>query len=64
MSWIVSLEKRFFMKKYVLLLLVMVLCAGILSGCGASYDAKESTVYFLKDGGVISTDVEAFDTGI
>lgn len=51
------------MKKIVSLVLVFVLCAGLFCGCGASYEADESTVFILKDGGIVSTDVEDFDEG-
>lgn len=48
------------MKKFGRLLsAVFVLC--ILTGCGNSYEADESTVFVLKDGSVVSTDVEDFD---
>ena len=50
------------MKKYSALVLVLILCAGLLSGCGKSYSTEESTVFVLKSGKIISTDVESFDT--
>lgn len=50
------------MKKFLSCALAFVLCVGILSGCGANYDAEESTVYVQKKGKIVSTDVEAFDT--
>lgn len=49
------------MKRILSLALVFVLCTGVFAGCGASYAADESTVFVLKDGGIVSTDVEAFD---
>lgn len=49
------------MKKFTAILLMLVLCVGLLTGCGASYDAEESTVFVLKDGKIVSTDVESFD---
>ncbi len=50
------------MKKYSALILVLIMCVGILSGCGKSYGTEESTVFVLKKGNIISTDVERFDT--
>ncbi len=50
------------MKKYSALILVLVMCLGMLSGCGKSYSTEESTVFVLKKGKIISTDVERFDT--
>lgn len=49
------------MKKFMCLALVFVLCTGMFAGCGANYAADESTVFVLKDGGIVSTDVEEFD---
>ncbi len=49
------------MKRLMALCLIMLLCIGVLSGCGDSYDAEQSTVFILKDGKIITTDVEAFD---
>ena len=42
--------------------LACVLLAGtmILSGCGSSYEASDSTVFILKNGKVVSVDVEDF----
>lgn len=39
----------------------MILCIGMLAGCGASYAVDESTVFVQKDGSIVSTDVEEFD---
>lgn len=50
------------MKKFLSFALAMVLCVGILSGCGTNYNAEESTVYVRKNGKIVSTDVEEFDT--
>lgn len=51
------------MKKFIGFTLLMLLCIGMLVGCGNSYEADESTVFVLKDGKIISTDVEDFDEG-
>ena len=40
----------------------MALCVCLFSGCGANYNATEDTVFLLKNGKVVSTDVEDFDT--
>lgn len=51
------------MKKLVAMLLSLILCLGLLTGCGAkNYAVEESTLFVLKDGKVISTDVEDFDS--
>jgi hypothetical protein len=49
------------MKKWNVTALAVLLCIGMLCGCGASYAADESTVFVLKDGSVVTTDVEEFD---
>lgn len=49
------------MKKFVQVMLVILFSIGVFSGCGQSYEAETSTVFVLKDGKVVSTDVEAFD---
>lgn len=49
------------MKKFGQIVLVMLLAAGMMTGCGTSYKADESTVFVLKDGKIVSTDVEKFD---
>ena len=51
------------MKKFMVWALVAVMCLGMFAGCGASYAADESTVFVLKDGSIVSTDVEDFDEG-
>lgn len=48
------------MKRFKVIALTLLLCIGILSGCGASYEAEESTVFILKDGRIVSTDIEEF----
>ena len=50
------------MKKFGQIVLAMLLVVGMMTGCGASYKADESTVFVLKDGKIVSTDVEKFDT--
>jgi hypothetical protein len=50
------------MKKFIGILLMFVLSVGLLSGCGTNYDAQDSTIYILKSGKIVSTDVEEFDT--
>lgn len=49
------------MKKFVSIVLAMMLCAGLLSGCGVSLDGESSVVYVDKKGTVYSLDVEAMD---
>ncbi len=48
------------MKKLAAIMLAVVLCVGTLAGCGKDYSANESTVFVLKNGKVVSTDVEDF----
>jgi uncharacterized protein YxeA len=48
------------MKKTIATLLALVLCIGMLTGCGTNYATEESTVFVQKDGKVVSTDVESF----
>jgi hypothetical protein len=48
------------MKKTITTLLALVLCIGMLTGCGTNYATEESTVFVQKDGTVVSTDVESF----
>lgn len=50
------------MKKITSIVLAMLLCIGLLTGCGQSYETDKSTVFVKKDGKIVSTDVEAFDT--
>lgn len=52
------------MKKVGALVLALILCVGCLSGCGTNYSTEESTVFVLKKGNIISTDVESFDTSV
>ena len=49
------------MKKAATLLAMLVCSAGLLVGCGDSYEVKDSTVFVEKDGAIISTDIESFD---
>ena len=51
------------MKKILTMTFFSILCAGMLSGCGTDYDTADSTVFAFKDGSIVSTDVEKFDTG-
>ena len=39
----------------------LVTCAVTLASCGTSYDADTNTLFLLKDGKVITTDVEVFE---
>ena len=48
------------MKKFTAILLSVVLCFGLLAGCGKDYKAQESTVFILKNGKIVTTDVEEF----
>lgn len=48
------------MKKFAAIGFVFILCVGMLTGCG-SYKADESTIFVLKNGKIVTTDVEAFD---
>ena len=50
------------MKKFCVMFISALLCLGVLSGCGIDYETKESTVFILDDGSVVSTDVEKIDT--
>ena len=49
------------MKKFAGVAFAILLFAMIAGGCGQSYEAEASTLFVLKDGKIISTDVEAFD---
>ena len=49
------------MKKFGQIVLVFLLSVGMFTGCGTSYKADESTGFVLKDGKIVSTDVENFD---
>lgn len=52
------------MKKNIAAVMAIVIIAGTLTACGRSYDADTATLYILKNGKVVSTDVEAFDEEI
>lgn len=49
------------MKRLLAAVPVLALCMGLLTGCGSSYDAQESTVYVLKNGKIVSVDVSDFE---
>lgn len=49
-----------FIKRMAALEMVILFCIMILVGCGRSYDADTSTVYILKKGKIVSTDVDNF----
>lgn len=49
------------MKKFVSTVLAMLLCVGLLSGCGTTLEGEDSVVYVDKKGTVYSLDVEAMD---
>ncbi len=46
------------MKKFAAIAMMLIMCVGLLAGCGSSYAADESTVFVLKNGQIVSTDVE------
>lgn len=48
------------MKKFAAIAMMLIMCVGLLAGCGSSYAADESTVFVLKNGQIVSTDVEDF----
>jgi hypothetical protein len=48
--------------KVTALITLLLLCIGMLGGCGESFAADTGTVFIRKDGSVVSTDVETFDT--
>lgn len=50
------------MRKFIALITMMILSLCLLCGCGNKYNALESTVFVLKNGKVVSTDVEQFST--
>lgn len=50
------------MKKVAAIMLTMVLSVSMLAGCGKNYEANTSTVFVGKDGQVVTTSVEEFDT--
>ena len=41
--------------------LTIMICAGMLAGCGSSLEADTNTVYVSKHGKVVSMDVEQLD---
>jgi hypothetical protein len=49
------------MKKCKAMLAAAALSLTLLSGCGDTYEATESTVFVEKDGAILSTDIESFD---
>lgn len=49
------------MKKFMGTVLTMLLCIGLLSGCGMTLDGEDSVVYVDKKGMVYSLDVESMD---
>lgn len=50
------------MKRLFMIIPVFVLVLGMCTGCGKNYEAKKSTLFIESDGGVLSKDIEAFDT--
>lgn len=52
------------MRKFTLISLMMLMTIAVLTGCGADYNTEESTVFILKNGRIVSTDVEAFDSSV
>ena len=50
------------MNKKLSMLLPVIATCGLLAGCGTDYYTKDSTVFVAKNGSVVSTDVEDFDT--
>ncbi len=49
------------MKKILCITMLLILCMGVLSGCGKKIDADTSTVFIEKKGRIISIDVEDLD---
>lgn len=49
------------MKKLTAFSLVLMLCAGVMAGCGKDKTPDESTLYVHKNGKVTAVEVEAFD---
>lgn len=49
------------MKRLVCTVCSVLLCAGLLSGCGTSLEGEESVVYVGKKGAIASLDVETLD---
>jgi hypothetical protein len=50
------------MKRVITTILALMLCLGLMTGCGTSYLTEESTVFVQKNGKVVSTDVESFSS--
>lgn len=48
------------MKRFAAIALVFIMCVGMLTGCG-SYKTDENTIFVLKHGKIVTTDVEEFD---
>ena len=48
------------MKRHIIILLSVIFTLLLFTGCG--YDADESTLYILKNGKVVSTDIDTFDS--
>lgn len=49
------------MKKFLCLTLCVILCLGILTGCGKKYNVSDSTIFVEKKGAIVATDVQTFD---
>ena len=54
-------EDKCEMKKFAAIAMMLIMCVGLLAGCGSYYAADESTVFVLKNGQIVSTDVEDFN---
>jgi hypothetical protein len=61
-TWILGNEEKN-MKKCTAIIAVLALSIGLLTGCGDTYEATESTVFVQKNGTILSTDIESFDPG-
>lgn len=51
------------MKKFAAVFVALSFAVGLMTGCGDTYEAVESTVFIQKDGTILSTDIESFDPG-
>ena len=49
------------MRRKLYAVLCMFAAAGMVTACGTSFEADESTVYITKDGNVIGADIEDFN---
>lgn len=49
------------MKKFIFISLVIIVAAGLLTGCGKSLEADRDTVYIQKKGNVVSAAIADFD---